>query len=208
MRLQPKVDWAETRRLVGRDMDIYGLLPKAFKQFRDDRPRWQLFLYLLATVDSFPAVMIYRMQVYLYDAGFVPLATFLRRVNHLLFGVTIGPNVRSKGALFLGHGHVVMDAIITLGDWVLISPFVAIGISGSEGGEFDLIGPTIGDHVNIGTGAKILGPVHIGDYTKIGANSVVVHDVPAHHTAVGAPARSFPTVTREERAARAEKPEP
>jgi serine acetyltransferase len=76
-----------------------------------------------------------------------------------------------------------------------------------EGGEFDLIGATIGDHVNIGTGAKILGPVHIGDYAKIGANSVVVHDVPAHHTAVGAPARSFPTVTREERAAGAASPE-
>ena len=60
----------------------------------------------------------------------------------------------------------------------------------------------------VGTGAKILGPVQIGDYTKIGANSVVVHDVPAHHTAVGAPARSFPTVTREERAANAGTPEP
>ena len=49
--------------------------------------------------------------------------------------------------------------------------------------------PTIGGHVDIGAGAKILGGVHIGDHAKIGANAVVINDVPAHTTAVGIPAR-------------------
>ena len=58
---------------------------------------------------------------------------------------------------------------------------------------FELWGPVIGNDVNIGTGAKILGKVQVGDGVKIGANAVVVSDIPAHHTAVGVPARSFPT---------------
>ena len=61
---------------------------------------------------------------------------------------------------------------------------------------FELWGPVIGNDVNVGTGAKILGKVQVGDGVKIGANAVVVSDIPAHHTAVGVPARSFPTADK------------
>jgi len=197
----PRVGWRETRRLIGLDMDIFGEWPLAFGAFPASRPRWMLFFYLLATAHMFPAVLLYRLQIFLFDARLAPLATMLWRLNHTLYGVSIGHHVRTTGGLYIAHGHVVMDGVIRLGHSVQVAPFVTLGLTNSEGHPFDLIGPTIGDHVNIGTGAKVLGPVHIGDHVKIGANAVVVHDVPPGHTAVGAPARSFPTLTREERAA-------
>lgn len=201
---QPKVGWKETRRLIGLDMDLFGEWPLTFGAFPATRPRWMLFFYLLFTGHMFPAVLIYRLQVFLYDAGLRPIATLLSRLNHSIFSVTIGHNVRTTGGLYFAHGYVVIDGIVNLGHSVQVAPFATIGLSNSESRPFDLVGPTIGDHVNIGTGAKVLGPIHIGDHVKVGANSVVVHDVPSHHTAVGAPARSFPTVPladRQERAA-------
>lgn len=197
---QPAVRWRETRRLISLDMDLFGEWPLAFGAFPASRPRWMLFFYLLFTAHMFPAVLVYRLQVFFHDAGFKPLATLLSRFNHSIFSVTIGNNVRTTGGLYLAHGYVVIDGIVNLGHSVQIAPFVTIGLTNSEGRPFDLVGPTIGDHVNIGTGSRILGPIRIGDHVKIGANSVVVHDVPSHHTAVGAPARSFPTFTRAERA--------
>ena len=197
--MQSKVTWRETRRLIGLDMDVFGEWPLAFGAFKATRPRWMLFFYVLFTTHMFPAVLIYRLQIFLYDAGLHPLATFLSRLNHTLFGVTIGHHMRTTGGLYIAHGHVVIDGVVRLAHRVQIAPFVTLGLTNSEGEPFDLIGPTIGDDVNIGTGARILGPVRIGDRVKIGANSVVIHDVPADHTAVGAPARSFPTVTRAER---------
>lgn len=196
---QPRVGWAETRRLIGLDMDCYGEWPLAFGTFSARRPRWMLFLYLLVTGHMFPAVAIYRLQIFLFDAGLGPLATILARLNHLLFHVTIGHHARAHGGLYIAHGHVVMDGVINLGHSVQVAPFVTLGLTNSEGKPFDLIGPTIGDHVNIGTGAKVLGPVHVGSHVKIGANAVVVGDVPPHHTAVGVPARCFPTRMRAER---------
>ncbi len=199
MNSQAKVDWATTRRLIGLDMDVFGEWPLAFGAFRVSRPRWQLFLYLMATAHMFPAVMIYRMQCFLFDSGWKPAATLLSRVNHTLFAVTIGEQVRTTGGLYIAHGHVVLDGIVRLGHNVQLAPFTALGLTNSEARPFDLTGPTVGDHVNIGTGAKLLGPIHIGDHVKIGANAVVVDDVPSKHTAVGSPARSFPTVHRDER---------
>jgi len=194
--------WKETRRLIGLDMDLFGGWAIAFGAFKPSRPRWMLFFYVLFTTHMFAAVLIYRLQIFLFDAGLRPLATLLSRLNHSLFGVTIGHHTRSSGGLYIAHGHVVVDGVVRLGHNVQIAPFSTIGLTNSESKDFDLIGPTIGDHVNIGTGARLLGPIHIGDHVKIGANSVVIHDVPSGHTAVGAPARSFPTVTRAEREAR------
>ena len=198
---EPKVGWRETRRLIGLDMDMFGEWPLAFGAFAASRPRWILFLYLLATAHMFPAVLLYRLQILLFDAHLAPLATMFSRLNHVLFGVSIGHHVRTTGGLYIAHGHVVMDGVIRLGHSVQVAPFVTLGLTNSEGHLFDLAGPTIGDHVNIGTGAKVLGPVRIGDHVKVGANAVVVHDVPSYHTAVGVPARSFPTLTRKEREA-------
>ena len=183
----------EMKRLIGADMELYSLWPRTYGLIPRRRRGLSLFLYLFFTVHTFPAVFLYRIQTFLYEANFHPLATLVSRINHTLFGVTIGNHVRTTGGLQLGHGHVVIDGFTFLGDNVTVNPFVTIGIGNSEQNLFGLWGPVIGNNVHIGTGAKILGKVNIGDFAKIGANAVIVHDVPAYHTAVGVPARSFPT---------------
>ena len=188
-----RASWARTRGLVAQDIHIHAQWPKSFGLIRKDRPGWFVFLYLVFTIHMFPSVMLFRLQSFFYEAGLPPLATFVSRLNSFLYGVSIGNQVRSNGALLISHGHVVLDGWTTLGHHVEINPFVTLGIGNSSQKPFELFGPTIGDYVNIGTGAKVIGKLTIGDHVRIGANAVVLDDVPSDHTAVGAPARSFPT---------------
>lgn len=191
-RAQPKLTWRETRRLINLDLDHYAIWPQAFGLVPARWPKWRRFLYILFTTHTFAAVLIYRLQTFAFDARLGKLATMLSRMNHTLFGVTIGHHVRTTGALYIAHGHVVMDGAINLGHGVEIAPFVTLGLSNGADVPFGLEGPTIGDRVNIGTGAKVLGPITIGEDVMIGANAVVVKDVPAGHTAMGVPAKNFP----------------
>jgi serine O-acetyltransferase len=110
------------------------------------------------------------------------------RLRHLFWTVVtasdIDPRTKFGSDLMLPHPTGVVfhgDAII--GDNCMIMQQVTIGMIGS--GEY----PTIGNNVYIGAGAKILGKVHIGNGARIGAQAVVLSDVPAHCTAVGIPAR-------------------
>jgi serine O-acetyltransferase len=194
---RPRQTWRETRRLLALDIQLYGAWPISYGQWPAGRPRWMLFVYLLVTVHSFAPVVVYRLQTFLYDAGRRGCAGFLSRLNSVVYGVTIGHHVRTTGGLFIAHGPIVLDGWTTLGHNVQLNPFVTLGVTNSSRRGFDLRGPTVGDHVSIGTGAKVLGPVTVGAYVKIGANAVVVGDVPERHTAVGAPARSFPTAEQE-----------
>jgi serine O-acetyltransferase len=159
-----RLTWRATRRLIGRDMEAYGAWPLAFGAWRAGRPRWLFFLWLCATQHMFPATVLFRLQCYLFERGLPWAATAVSRLNHTLFGVTIGHHVRAGGALYLAHGHVVIDGAVQLGEGVEIAPFVTLGLVNSASKGFTLQGPVIGDAVNIGTGAKVLGPVCIGSH--------------------------------------------
>ncbi len=103
-------------------------------------------------------------------------------------GADIPLNSRLGGGFLLGHATgVVIHPDCKIGKNCLVQSCVTIGVNGSEDGL-----PTIGDNVEIGTGAKILGGVTIGDGARIGANAVVLQDVPPGYTAVGVPARLMP----------------
>ena len=109
----------------------------------------------------------------------------------MVFGqVAIGDPVVIAPGLYLFHGQVVIDGMTTIGPGAQIAPFVTIGLqAGSfEAGSF--AGPTIGSNVQIGTGAKVLGDVRVGNGAVVGANAVVVDDVPPRSTVVGVPARA------------------
>jgi len=149
--------------------------------------RW----FVIAFVESWLAVFLFRLKTRLLRAHvpFLPgVCDFLSRV---LFGVQIGDQVEIGTGLMITHGQVVIDGRTRIGSHCQINPWVTIGLSNSKKIGFSTDGPTIGDHVHIGTGAKILGPVRIGDYARIGANAVVVHDVPENVTVVGMPARAI-----------------
>jgi serine O-acetyltransferase len=134
--------------------------------------------------DAFLAQALYRAKAAL-QARRVPL---LPRVAHrlamALAQVSIGDPVVVQPGIYIVHGQVVIDGTVEIGAGVTIAPWVTIGLRAG-----DYRGATIERNVSIGTGAKIIGAVRIGEGATIGANAVVVDDVPAGATVVGVPAR-------------------
>jgi len=111
----------------------------------------------------------------------------LAKLAEMLCGVTIGVSAKIGKRLAIEHsGAIVVHGNAELGDDCVIRQGVTIG---NRRLDEPFAAPRIGNRVNIGAGAKILGAVHIGDDAQIGANAVVLHDVPAHALAVGIPAR-------------------
>jgi serine O-acetyltransferase len=163
---------------------------KVTAAFRGERSEFRSLTDALLTVvrlawssDAFLAQGLYRAKARLQSLG-VPL---LPRVCHrlaMVFGqVQIGDPVVIAPGLYLLHGQVVIDGFTEIGAGAAIAPFVTIGLRQGE-----INGPTIGDGVQIGTGAKVLGRITVGDGATVGANAVVIHDVPAGETATGVPA--------------------
>lgn len=120
----------------------------------------------------------------------VPLLPYIcELIANAGWRVAIGRYVDAGPGLILPHGHVVIDGRVTLGRDCVVNPWCTIGLSGAHRLGFDMRGPTLGDRVMVGTGAKLIGPITIGDDARIGANAVVLDDVPPGATVVGAPAR-------------------
>ncbi len=140
---------------------------------------------------SVQVVLIYRLQAWLHRRHVPVLPELCQQMTMLLASVQVGNNMRVGPGLLIAHGNVIIDGYGSIGTNCQVSPFVTIGLdTGGPDARFDA--PNIGDGVFIGTGAKILGPVTIGDNARIGANAVVMSDVPADSTAVGIPARVIP----------------
>ncbi|MEX2245901.1 MAG: hypothetical protein WEC75_04360 [Dehalococcoidia bacterium] len=147
--------------------------------------RW----FTIAFAESWLAAFLYRAKVRLRGRGVAALPGLCDLLARGIFRVHIGDEVEIGPGLMVTHGNVVIDGRTKIGRNCQISPWVTIGLSNSRKLGFSADGPTIGDEVHIGTGAKILGPVTVGDHARIGANAVVVSDVPPNVTVVGAPAR-------------------
>jgi serine O-acetyltransferase len=140
---------------------------------------------------TFDALGFHRVASNLERYGFTRSAKIVSRAARILFSAHIPPEARIGEGTHLGYGGlgIVMHKEAVIGRNVLVSPGVVIGgRSGMPGA------PIIEDNVLIGVGAKILGPVRIGEGAKIGANAVVIDDVLPGDTVVGIPAR--PVVRR------------
>jgi serine O-acetyltransferase len=177
------------------DQDFDAHIPFAFASIPDAPPlanrtarvkRW----FFIAFAESWLAVFLFRLKKRLRSAGIPAIPVACDMISRALFRVSIGNAVDVGPGLMLTHGNVVIDGNTKIGRHCQINPWVTIGLSNSRRYGFSADGPMIGDEVHIGTGAKILGPVHVGDHARIGANAVVVDDVPANTTVVGAPARA------------------
>jgi serine O-acetyltransferase len=134
--------------------------------------------------DAFFSLACYRAKASLQKHDVPILPALLHRLAMMVGQVCIGSPVVLAAGVYLPHGQVVIDGIVNIGKNVEIRPWVTIGLK-----EGNVQGATIEPGVRIGTGAKIVGPVHIGRGAIIGANAVVVRDVPAGATVVGVPAR-------------------
>jgi serine O-acetyltransferase len=131
------------------------------------------------------AVLVHRLAHSLFRSGRRGLAGTLAYLNRMVTGIEIHPGARIGRGLFIDHGSgVVIGETAELGDNVTIYQGVTLGGTGFQTGKRH---PSVGDNVTVGSGAKLLGPIEVGHDAKIGANTVVVEDVPPHSTVVGNP---------------------
>jgi serine O-acetyltransferase len=140
---------------------------------------------ILATWPGVHALLSHRVAHALFHTG-VPLAPrALAAASRTLTGIEIHPAAQIGDGFFIDHGMgVVIGETAEIGDDVTLYQGVTLGGTGFATGKRH---PTVEDNVTIGSGAKLLGPIRIGHGSKIGANSVVIHDVPANSTVVGNP---------------------
>jgi serine O-acetyltransferase len=140
---------------------------------------------ILLTYGGVQALLSHRVAHGLREVGVPLLPGMLSNVTRVATGVEIHPAARIGTALFIDHGAgVVIGETAEIGDNVTLYQGVTLGGTGFARGKRH---PTVGDDVVVGSGAKLLGPIEVGEGSKIGANSVVIHDVPARSTVVGNP---------------------
>jgi serine O-acetyltransferase len=148
-------------------------------------------LEVILTYAGFHALLAYRIAHRLHKWGvpFIPRA--ISQIARWLTGIEIHPAAKIGKGFFIDHGMgVVIGETTEIGEYVTLFQGVTLGGTGKERGKRH---PTLGNHVVVGAGAKILGGIKIGDNVKIGANSVVLKSVPANSTVIGVPARIIKT---------------
>ena len=140
---------------------------------------------ILATWPGIHALLAYRVAHALYGAGVPLLPRSISMVMRAVTGIEIHPAARIGDGLFIDHGAgVVIGETAEIGNDVTLYQGVTLGGTGFATGKRH---PTVQDNVTIGSGAKLLGPITVGHGAKIGANSVVITDVPPNSTVVGNP---------------------
>jgi len=157
------------------------------KAAQERDPAARGFLEVLLLYQGLHAVINYRIAHFFYKIKFYFLARLLSEIGRHFTGIEIHPAALIGKGLFIDHGMgVVIGETAIIGDNVTLYQGVTLGGTGKEKGKRH---PTIGNNVVIGTGAKVLGNITLGDNSYVGANAVVIKDVPPNSTVVGVPGR-------------------
>ena len=144
-------------------------------------------LEIILVYSGLHAIIGYRISHFLSGLKFSLLARLISQIYRHFTDIEIHPNATIGKGLFIDHGAgVVIGETSIIGNNVILYQGVTLGGTGKEEGKRH---PTIGDNVVLGTGAKILGNITIGNNSYIGANAVVIKDVPHNSTVVGVPGR-------------------
>lgn len=140
---------------------------------------------ILSSWAGVQALLAHRAAHALLEAGVPVLPRIIAYMARAVTGVEIHPAARIGSEFFVDHGAgVVIGETAVIGDRVTLYQGVTLGGTGFQRGKRH---PTLGDNVTVGSGAKLLGPIVVGDNAKVGANTVVVEDVPPGATVVGNP---------------------
>jgi serine O-acetyltransferase len=157
----------------------------------DRDPAATSWLEVVLTYAGFHAVLAYRVSHWLKIHRVPFLPRFISQAARILTGIEIHPSAIIGSGFFIDHGMgVVIGETAEIGNYVTLFQGVTLGGTGKERGKRH---PTLGSHVVVGAGAKILGGITVGDNVKIGANSVVLKNVSANSTVIGVPARVIKT---------------
>jgi cysteinyl-tRNA synthetase len=168
-------------------MSVWSDIKRDYKMVFEKDPAARSALEVVLSYPGFNAVLAHRLLHKLHSWGVPFFPRFLSEVVKFLTGVEIHPAARVGAGLFIDHGTgVVIGETAELGEDCLLYQGVTLGGTGKEKGKRH---PTLGKGVVVGAGAKILGNIRIGDYAKIGANSVVLKPVPDFAVVVGVPGR-------------------
>lgn len=149
------------------------------------RSRWEILLY-----PGVLALGLHRVAHWLFEAKLYFLARFINHFSRLLTAIDIHPGATIGRNFFIDHGFTVIGETAEIGDNVTIYQCVTLGGTNPANGEGGKRHPTIADHVIIGSGAQVIGPITVGPRARIGANAVVTDDVAEGATMVGLKARS------------------
>jgi serine O-acetyltransferase len=152
---------------------------------RDPSARDVGTLGILAAWPGVHALLAHRVAHALHTGGVPVLPRMIAALARAVTGIEIHPAARIGDGFFIDHGMgVVIGETAEIGNDVTLYQGVTLGGTGFATGKRH---PTLQDNVTVGSGAKMLGPITVGHGAKIGANTVVIHDVPAHATVVGNP---------------------
>ncbi len=144
-------------------------------------------LEVFFTYSGFHALLAYRISHRLWACKIPFFPRLISQMTRWLTGVEIHPGATIGTGFFIDHGMgVVIGETAEIGDSVTLFQGVTLGGTGKERGKRH---PTLGSHVVVGAGAKVLGGIQIGDNVKVGANAVVLRSVPPNSTVVGNPGR-------------------
>ena len=166
---------------------MFSSLKSDFAIIKERDPAARGFLEIILCYPGFQAISIHRISHKLWKYNLPILPRLLSHITRFLTGVEIHPGARIGKGVFIDHGMgVVIGETSEIGDRCLLYQGVTLGGTGKESGKRH---PTLEANVVVGAGAKVLGGIHVGTNTRIGAGSVVVKNVEANSTVVGIPGR-------------------
>jgi len=164
---------------------IFKLIKDDISMFRNKETLGFKDYLMIFNPRMYPIVLV-RVASFFYGIHLGIISKIISTFNFVLFGCDIARGAKIQGGLYLPHpSGVVIGEYAVIGKNCIIHQGVTLG---DRGEEHETSNPTLGDFVEIGTGAKILGKIHLDDYSRVGANSVVLKDTPKYSVVVGAPA--------------------
>ncbi len=163
--------------------DLYDIA----KNINEKDPACGNIFYAILLYQGFHILLFHKLAHFFYKIHFKFLARFVSQIGRFITGIEIHPGAKIGKRLFIDHGMgIVIGETAEIGDDCLIYHGATLGGTGKDKNKRH---PTLGNGVIVGAGAKILGPIIIGNNVKIGANSVVLKEVPDNSTVVGVPGK-------------------
>jgi serine O-acetyltransferase len=168
-------------------LSLFGSIRRDLRAALDRDPASQGALTVVLTYPGFHARQLHRLSHTLHCAGVPLLPSLAAWFSRLVTGVEIHPGATLGEGLFIDHGMgVVIGETAIIGDDCSLTQGVTLGGTSNRREKRH---PTLGNNVQVGAGAKLIGAITVGDHARIGAGSVVVTNVPAYATVVGVPGR-------------------
>ena len=166
---------------------MFKLIKSDFKIIKERDPAARGFLEIILCYPGFQALVLHRISHKLWKYKLPLLPRVLSQITRNITGIEIHPGAKIGKGVFIDHGMgVVIGETSEIGDRCLLYQGVTLGGTGKDSGKRH---PTLQENVVVGAGAKVLGAIHIGSNTRIGAGSVVVKNVERNSTVVGIPGR-------------------